>query len=80
MTGAYILSIPSTSLYWSGFKQEFFGVDPASSGGMTDSCDTVTHPNLCPGGFWGGFRGDSGVKIGFSPQFRPSFAQVALYA
>ncbi len=60
--------------YWSGFKQEFLGVDPGGSHGMTDSCDTVTHPNpapLLPGWISGWFLGDSGVKIGFLPQFRP---------
>ncbi len=36
----------------------FLGVDPGGSHGMTDSCDTVTHPNpaaLLPGWISGWF-------------------------
>ncbi len=36
---------------------------PGGSRDMTDSCDTVTHPHFCPGGFRGGFQGRRGAEI-----------------
>ncbi len=64
--------------YWSGFKQEFFGVDPGGSRDMRNSCDTVTNPNPAPllpglilGWFLGWFWGENWIFAPVLPQFCP---------